>query len=593
MRERAAVERALLWATVLAPALVILPRSGASFGTHGALKLAALAPLAAGWAFVSRRQARPRGAELALSLACLAAFAGALATRQPLAGAAPALLGAACLWLVARGVRARFAERWGEVEWAVAVGAGSVAAIAFGEMLGLELPWAAVQRPQSTLANRNYVAGYLAIALPTACALALRRPRPGLAIVALSSVVLVASRCRSAYLALLVAAALSAAWGGARLLRTERGARGLAPELRRRLALLAPELRRRLALLAGVLATGAALGALVPWPGVHFSQSVGQTAGRLLEHDQGSGRVRVEQHRLGLAVLQASPSRWLLGAGPGAWEDAASQQSHAVGGRHAAMVVGPNTPNSDALRVLVEQGLVGLACLAAAFFLTLRGTLRRALGEGPLAPAVAIAAGLGAALTHGLFDAPLFRAECVALVGVLVGASAGAGEAQTAGTPGDASEHVRGERAPVARIFDFVPRFAALFVPLVGVACGVAAVARAASFVASASAPMASPLWEARQELAARLFPRADTFEQLAVVRARRGRCDEAEAALGRLNEQRPHHWGARVEVWACYAKAERRQDARRVWGEARGVDEHLADLVNALKAERAARAGL
>ncbi|HEU4410079.1 MAG TPA: O-antigen ligase family protein [Polyangiaceae bacterium] len=584
-RAPGAADRALLWATALVPALLVWPEAGTSFGAHAALKFAALAPLAACWAWSARHETRRRGAESALAAALLAAGASALVTRQPLAGAAPLLVRAACLWLVARGVRSRFGGRPDEVERAIAFGALAVASVTLGEMLGLDLPWAATQRPQGTLANRNYVAGFLAIGLPACASVALRAPALGLAAAGLSATVAVATRCRSGYLALLTALALTLALAALRARRE--GASGLARALAGR-----PEARRRLSALAGALALGAALGALAPWPGVRFNQSAAQAAGRLFEHDRGSGRARLDQHLVGLEALREAPSRWLLGAGPGTWEDAASRHAHATPGRHVPMTLGPNSPNSDALRVLVEQGLVGLACLAAAFALTLRAAASRALGRGPFAPAIAVAAGLVAALVHGLFDAPLFRAECVALLGLLVGAAPGG---DTEGAPARrplARLDPASGAAPLAR---FAPASAATslarFAPtLVAAPLAALAFCRAASFAVAGSGPASGGPREQRQELAAKLAPRAEIFEQLALARARGGRCDEAEAALARLNELRPHHWGARVEVSSCFTKAGRRHDARRVWGEAQRVEAHLEEVVGALKTARLAR---
>jgi O-Antigen ligase len=424
--------------------------------------------------------------------------------------------------------------------------------------------------------NRNYVAGYLVMALPVACSVALRRSGLGLAAVGFSTVVAVATRCRSGYLALLASLALVLAVATLRALREKREASAGGGALGgHSVAARALEgrqgARRPVAALAGVLVLGAAAGALAPWPGVHFNQSATQAAGRLFEHDRGSGHARLEQHRVGLAILGAAPSRWLFGAGPGAWEDAASEQAHAALGRHASLALGPNSPNSDALRVLVEQGLVGIACLAAAFALALRGALGRALGGGSLAPALGASAGLVAALVHGLFDAPLFRAESVALLGVLVGVVSGS-EGATRATGGR--------------------RWLVGYAPLV-VAASLAAFAfcRGVSFFAAGSGPSSAEGWEGRQEFAARLSARPEIFEQLAIARARRGRCDEAEGALGRLNELRPHHWGARVEVSSCFTKAGRRHDARRIWDEAQRVEAHLDEVVGSLKATRAVRA--
>lgn len=125
-----------------------------------------------------------------------------------------------------------------------------------------------------------------------------------------------------------------------------------------------------------------ALGAAAPWPGWRFRQSAADAAGRLFEYERGSGKVRLEPHRAGLAALGPSPARWLWGAGPGAWQDAASEQAHAVEGGHAAMTLGPSSPNSDALRTLVERGLVGLVGLTLACALAMCGARSVLVAEG-------------------------------------------------------------------------------------------------------------------------------------------------------------------------------------------------------------------
>ncbi|MEJ7730819.1 MAG: hypothetical protein WKG00_16575 [Polyangiaceae bacterium] len=111
------------------------------------------------------------------------------------------------------------------------------------------------------------------------------------------------------------------------------------------------------------LGAGVALG-LAPWPGVRFATSVGRAAARVFEHDRGSGLARIVQHRLGIAALEGSPRGWLVGSGAGAWERVSSAHAHRVGD-HLPRFTGASTPNSEPLRILVEQGLVGVALMVA------------------------------------------------------------------------------------------------------------------------------------------------------------------------------------------------------------------------------------
>jgi hypothetical protein len=78
-----------------------------------------------------------------------------------------------------------------------------------------------------------------------------------------------------------------------------------------------------------------AMALALPWPGLRWSEPHPWFSSlvRLFEHDRGSGRVRVDQMRVALAMMRDHPWR---AAGPGGWEDAASEEGHVVPGGHAA-----------------------------------------------------------------------------------------------------------------------------------------------------------------------------------------------------------------------------------------------------------------
>ena len=95
------------------------------------------------------------------------------------------------------------------LDWVV-LAAVLVAMVALYEAAGGALPWLSSRRPHSTLGNRNFVAADCAVALILAIYRSLRRPGvvSAVAVVVLTTVVLV-TRCRSAWLGLLVVAGLT------------------------------------------------------------------------------------------------------------------------------------------------------------------------------------------------------------------------------------------------------------------------------------------------------------------------------------------------------------------------------------------------
>ena len=353
-------------ATLALPALAVVPVAGVEPGVQAALKLACLAVAGAAWGLAARGAGGFTATERALLAFVTIAGLTTLCAGTGLALAGPGLVSATALLLVARGVRVAMRGSWRAIEVAVLVTAVAAAALALLELLGVHLPWTGPRRPESTMGNRNYLAGYLVIALPVVVAAALRGRRHALPAVVLVTAVLGVTRCRGAYLAAIAALTLA-----------------LAVQWWRRREPPAPA-RGRVRACAVALALGLGLAAL-PWPGVHFGPSIADALGRVVEHDRGSGQARVQQHLVGLAALTAAPSRWLTGHGAGGWQDAASAHAHAIGG-HTRALVGPAAPNSEPLRVAVEHGLPGLLALLVALVLGLRGLLRPAGDAGASSP---------------------------------------------------------------------------------------------------------------------------------------------------------------------------------------------------------------
>lgn len=526
--------RLLACATVAIPALVIVPVAGVDGGFQAAVKLAALLALACAATIATPRCRDITAVEASLAAFALFAVVSTILGSQLADGAA--VIGCAVgLFSVARSSRAGLRGRWDVVEEAVAWAAAGTAGVALLELLGVHLPWADLRRPESTIGNRNQLAGYLTIMLPVLLGAVVRGRRFAAPLVALCTTIVVVSHCRSAYVAL--AAALVVL--GVHAIR-RRGAFN----------------RRRVGVALASLALGVGLGAL-PWPGVSFGPSVLDSAGRVFEYETGSGHARVVQHRLGLAALDGEPFAWLLGFGAGTWEDLTAARAHELGGHAPRMYVG-GTPNSDLLRILVEQGLIGLALLGAAAVLL----LRRA-GEESADDPVGRAAWLASLVAAGilaLFDPQLVRPERVALLGVLIGVGGGA----------------RSSRAlPGARV---------LSIAVVAVACALSLL-RVASYAASSRLGVGGGAdgldrLAGRQALAQSLFPRASVDERLALALALRDRCDAADAALRRFVAVHPGYWGARVEVALCFARLGRTGEARRLWSDALAVEPHARELL-------------
>lgn len=525
--------RVLACATVTVPALAIVPVAGVDGGFHSAVKLAALLVVAGLFAIAARRCR-----DLTLDEALLAVFALlavlSTAAASQLADGATAIGCAIALFAIVRSARACVGDRWDIVEDAVTWATALTAGIAVLELVGVRLPWAELRRPESTIGNRNQLAGYLAIMLPVLLGAVLRRRSFAAPVALLAVTVVVVSHCRSAYLATIVA--LASAVIGYAIHRRRAGA---------------PIDRRRV--VVAIVGLGL-LGGALPWPGVSFAPSVIDSAGRVFEYEAGSGHARVVQHQLGIAVLADDRAAWLTGLGAGSWERVIASHAHDFGG-HAPRMWSGATPNSDLLRILVEQGLVAVAILAAVVVLQLRRS-----SSDDFVARTAARASLVVAVVLAAFDPQLVRPERIALLGLLLGV---------------------GVRSPRVAV---IPRAGLVSIALVSATC-VLALLRVASYAASSRIGIDGGAhglerWAERQALAQRLFPRSSLDERRALVLALRDRCDDANDAVQRFVASHPHHWGARVEVAQCFARMGRASDARRIWNDATSVEPHVRELL-------------
>jgi hypothetical protein len=112
------------------------------------------------------------------------------------------------------------------------------------------------------------------------------------------------------------------------------------------------------------------------------------------------------QHGIGVAALVDDPRAWLMGFG---------------------------AESSDLLRVLLEQGVIGLAVLATLFALQVRRSTDAR--QGDVVERAAALASLVAAGVLAAFDPQLVRPERIALLGVLLGAGLGSRSPSVATLP--------------------------------------------------------------------------------------------------------------------------------------------------------------
>jgi hypothetical protein len=182
-----------------------------------------------------------------------------------------------------------------------------------------------IRTPAGLLHNRNFAAEYLAILLPICMSIATGRRR---VLLLLLGVALAWTRCRTAWLAGASSVVLFVITSG-----TE---------------------RRREAVVAALTLVAAVGLALVIPNRLHWreAQPYAATAGRLLDVENGSGAIRLQQHLQTPAVMK---DHWLGGLGPGNWQRLMARR----GGQLAINRI----PHSEYLRALADGGLAALAAL--------------------------------------------------------------------------------------------------------------------------------------------------------------------------------------------------------------------------------------
>lgn len=506
---------------VTATALVVAPREAVPFVDFFPFKAAALA-LAATFSAgaIAARRARLAGHEVAaVAFVGVAVLSWAIHPGPGAFSATPVALGTAAL-IVAVATRIAVQERPSlrdDVIRLAMVTAVIVAVLALVESVGVDLPWAGMRRPESTLGNRNFVGAYAAIALPLVIWAVTRRPRLfDVAVLVVLVMTLVVTRCRSAWLG---ACAGALAVFGAGVF----GALGTTGRGFGRI--------RGLLVASMACAAGVALAASIPWPGLRWSDPAPlvSTLRRIAEYGRGSGAARLAQHHVAAAILRASP---LLGVGPHHWGDAATEYARSIAGEHAVRWLGNLTPSSDLLRVATETGLTGLLVVFVGLVLLARAVTKRvATHPEDRAPAVAVGAALVGLAVHALFDAPLYRPETLGLAAVLVGLL-------PQQSPGEAT------RWTGAAVKLGVAAGAASAVVL----AGLAACAHVLQRGDTADAWMRAQRWYARPSLQETLVRRL----------AFHGRCTEALAALDVAMRWTPHVWGPLVAAERCARGAER-----------------------------------
>jgi O-antigen ligase len=480
-------------------------------------------------AFELSRTAKQRWQLSWFDLAVLGYFAvGTLSwavARGPLGNAVGwlALEGCAALMLVFARSAADKPEAKRLIVTVVLASALAIAFLAVLEAWGVQLPWEGSRRPQSTLGNRNFVAAYLAIALPLAVHRALERGRfVQYAMIALLTLVVLLTRCRSAWLGLLFAAACATAlW-----------------RVRRKRQLTGPLNRRRLLGCALSVAAAFLLAVLAPWPGLRWSEEspILSSFLRMAEYDQGSGKGRIDQHRVGLSIIAAHP---LLGVGTRDWDDAAAEHANAVPGARVAGWSENPTPHSDLLRIATEMGLLAALAFLAGAILLARSGVARALSSRDSGITVALLAALAVASVNGLLDAPMYRPQLILLIAVLAGLLP----------------------APEQRWELALPRAMSRGIPIAfGLALLTCAVVRAVPAFAILYGRSSIP----SLQLAQKFFPRASVAQIITRRLAAQGRCAEALAEVDKALELSPHRWGVLQVGIICARKTGDTQAAER-----------------------------
>jgi len=369
-------------------------------------KEAALVTLAFVVTLASRSLIARRFDRLEVALVCstVLGFLAAVAARNPWVAfrAAGVTLAGVAVFVIVRGLDDRGRERvMGMTLVSVVLIAASVIGEAYSVIGRLAPPGRA---PGGIIGHRNYAAHALVIGFPALSMTAMKSKSPtaffwcmGLT---LTTSAIVLSRCRAAWIAVLVIGALSlvlVAWKRPRFDS------------------------RRILICAICVVAGAALPLLVRPPLVWTSESpFVETSRGLFNHDEGSGRGRLIQYAATLKMIADHP---FLGVGPENWANAYPQYASANDPNFRSLDLQSvnRLPNSDWLGFAAERGVIALACLVFAACAGARRLWRTLKDQGGTPPAITGITTLVTVVVLGTFDAVILRPESLLLAAVLLG----------------------------------------------------------------------------------------------------------------------------------------------------------------------------
>jgi len=303
-----------------------------------------------------------------------------------------------------------------------AVGLGTLGVLLEVYAAGIGGPSILGRGPGGWLGNRNYNAHLVAIALPALWALCVATERralraASLAVLFASAIVLVVTRTRAAWLALLVAIPMALALG---------------VYFRASFARSAERFRtpgqRPVYMAAAVCVAGLLFGTFVPnqleWSAAN---PVGDTLAGLTEYESGSGAGRLVQYRQTLEMVADRP---LLGVGPGNWQAIYPLYEHETEDAGWGPV-GTVSPTSEWLGIASEMGLPALLLLLgwcglavwrgiAALGSARRGDACASSGSEPYALALLVTLAVVGIL--GALDALVMRPSSAFVLAVVMGA---------------------------------------------------------------------------------------------------------------------------------------------------------------------------
>lgn len=266
------------------------------------------------------------------------------------------------------------------VRWVVAIAGAIVVVSVLLDAFGL-LVWWTTRRPGGVLCNRNFAGEYIALALPAAL-VAFTRNRRGLIVLVLFGLALALTRCRTAWIVVVLAAPAIVA---------------LSPVPARKLRVFG----------AAAVLVGALLAAAIPTNLEWTEESpYSATLSRTLNLKTGSGAIRLMQHEVTLRTLDARDALW-TGFGAGRW-----QAEVQVVDRRAAR---NRIPHSDYLRTLADAGIPALVALWAMLGAAGLIAWRRRADSPDGFVFVAVLA------VTAVADSPLFRTEVVVIAAAVLG----------------------------------------------------------------------------------------------------------------------------------------------------------------------------